>query len=60
MCKKKTLNLCSYGIYQKKKYCKKKLLKYLLLNPFTPRISFVVLLTVCHTILITLVWRIWY
>ena len=29
-------------------------------NPFTPRISLVILLTVCHTVLIMLVWRIWY
>ena len=30
------------------------------LNPFTPKISLAILLTVCHNILIMLVWRIWY
>ena len=30
------------------------------LNPLTPKISLVILLTVCHTILVMLVWRIWY
>ena len=29
-------------------------------NSFTPKISSVILLTVCHTILMMLVWRIWY
>ena len=29
-------------------------------NTFTPKISSVILLTVCHTILMMLVWRIWY
>ena len=29
-------------------------------NPLTPKISLVILLTVCQTILIMLVWRIWY
>ena len=29
-------------------------------NPFTPQISLVILLTVCHTLLIILVCRIWY
>ena len=28
-------------------------------NPFTPKIELVILLTVCHTILMMLVWRIW-
>ena len=32
----------------------------LLLNPFTPKISSDILLTICHTILIMLVWRICY
>ena len=31
-----------------------------LINPFTPKISLVILLTICHTILIVLVRRIWY
>ena len=31
-----------------------------LFNPLTPKISSVILLTVCQTILIMLVWRIWY
>ena len=31
-----------------------------LINPVTPKISFVILLTVCHTVLVMLVWRIWY
>ena len=30
------------------------------LNPLTPKISLVILLTVCHTVLVMLVWRIWY
>ena len=30
------------------------------INPFTPKISLVILLTICHTILIVLVRRIWY
>ena len=30
------------------------------LNPLTPKISIVILLTVCHTVLVMLVWRIWY
>ena len=29
-------------------------------NPFIPKISLVILLTVYHTILLMLVWRIWY
>ena len=29
-------------------------------NPLTPKISFVILVTVCHTVLVVLVWRIWY
>ena len=29
-------------------------------NPLTPKISLVILLTVCHTVLVTLVWRTWY
>ena len=29
-------------------------------NPYTSMISLVILLTVCHTLLIILVWRIWY
>ena len=28
-------------------------------NPFTPKISLVILLTVCHKIYVMLVWRIW-
>ena len=28
------------------------------LNPLTPKISIVILLTVCHTVLVMLVWRI--
>ena len=31
-----------------------------LINPSTPKISLVILLTVCQMILIMLVWRIWY
>ena len=30
-----------------------------LIDPFTPKISIVILLTVCYTILVMLVWRIW-
>ena len=30
------------------------------LNPLTPKISLVILLTVSHTVLVMLVWRIWY
>ena len=33
---------------------------YLFVNPLTPEIFLVILLTVCQTILIMLVWRIWY
>ena len=29
-------------------------------NPLTPKISLVILLTVCHTVLLMLVWIIWY
>ena len=29
-------------------------------DPFTPKVSLVILLTVCHTVLVMLVWRIWY
>ena len=29
-------------------------------DPFTPKISLVILLTVCHTVLVMFVWRIWY
>ena len=32
---------------------------YFALNPLTPKISSVILLTVCHTIHMTLVLRIW-
>ena len=32
----------------------------LLLNPFTSKISLETLLTVCNTVLMLLVWRIWY
>ena len=32
----------------------------IVLNPLTPKISLVILLTVCQMILIMLVWRIWY
>ena len=31
----------------------------LFINPLTPKISLVILLTVCHTVLVMLVWRIW-
>ena len=31
-----------------------------LLNPWTPKILLVILLPVCYTILVMLVWRIWY
>ena len=30
------------------------------INPLTPKISSVILLTVCHTVLVMLVLRIWY
>ena len=30
------------------------------LHPFTPKIILVILLTVCHTVLVMLVWRNWY
>ena len=29
-------------------------------NPLTPKISLVVLLTVCHIVLVILAWKIWY
>ena len=29
-------------------------------NPFTPKISLLILLTVCYTVLVMLTWRIWY
>ena len=29
-------------------------------NPFTSKISLIILLTVCHTVLVMLVWRIWF
>ena len=29
-------------------------------DPFTTKISLVILLTVCHTVLVMFVWRIWY
>ena len=29
------------------------------IDPFTPKISIVILLTICRTILMTLVWRVW-
>ena len=35
------------------------ILRYFKVNPLTPKISWVILLTVCHTIHIMLVWRIW-
>ena len=28
-------------------------------NPLTPKISLVILLTLCHIVLVMLVWRIW-
>ena len=31
-----------------------------IMSPFTPKISLVILLTVCNTIPMMLVWRIWY
>ena len=30
------------------------------INPLTPKISLVILPTVCHTVLVMLVWRIYY
>ena len=30
------------------------------INPFTPKISLVILLTISHTVLVMSVWRIWY
>ena len=30
------------------------------INPVTPKISLVILLTVCYTVVVMLVWRIWY
>ena len=30
------------------------------LNPLTPKISLAILLTISHTVLVMLVWRIWY
>ena len=37
---------------------KKKWLNEISLNPLTPKILLVILLTVCHTVLAMLVWRI--
>ena len=31
-----------------------------LVNPLTPKVSLVILLTVCQTVLVMLVWRIWF
>ena len=31
-----------------------------LVNPLTPNVSLVILLTVCQTVLVILVWRIWF
>ena len=36
------------------------IVKALAINPLTPRISSVILLTVYNIVLVTLVWRIWY
>ena len=47
----KLISSCKYHISSNKLSC---------LNPLTPKISLVILLTVCHMILIMLVWRIWY
>ena len=38
--------------------CHQDKLLWTLINPVTPKISFVILLTVCHTVLVMLVWRI--
>ena len=35
------------------------LLHLSLFNPLTPKISLVILLTVCHTVLASQIWRIW-
>ena len=47
---------------EKKKNKKNKRTNHKLLgfHPLTPKISLVILLTVCHTVLVTLVLRIWY
>ena len=50
-CNKKTRTIYCSNIFRVQK---------LPLNPLTPKISFVILLTVCHTVLMILVWRIWY
>ena len=33
---------------------------WLFVNPLTPKILLVILLTICHTILMMSIWRIWY
>ena len=33
---------------------------FFVLNPLTPKFSLVILVTVCHTVFVMLVWRIWY
>ena len=38
--------------------CGRKFLQFL--NSLTPKISLVILLTVCHIVLVMLAWRIWY
>ena len=50
-CNKKTRTIYCRNIFRVQK---------LPLHPLTPKISLVILLTVCHTVLIMLVWRIWY
>ena len=34
--------------------------RWQMLNPLTPKISLAILLTFCHTVLVMLVWRIWF
>ena len=50
-CNKKTRTIYCSHIFRVQK---------LPLHPLTPKISLVILLTVCHTVLMMLVWRIWY
>ena len=45
--------ICRYSLQEKN--CK----MHALIDPFTPKISIVILLTVCYTILLMFVWRIW-
>ena len=50
---------CSYSVDHQTILSKSKW-KLILFNPLTPKISLVILFTVCYIVLAMLVWRIWY